>query len=228
MEEWFRLYELFQSNIYAYPRLSKADFCYFRIGGDGLANLLFCWARCLVTARRNGWRMIWPTWLSFKPKNWKVNPYDVRTYGDLFQRTAVYGVGLCKLPQVAFRKWVNEADVAHQPPPPGSGVMFRGMAGRFQPFLQELGVVKAALLEMTRPQHLAAYEVPAAPAIGIHLRLGDFVRRPDLETTVKLDNIEFQHVGELPRAGRHPLASRQTSPVRPPGPAKTPDGMGRG
>lgn len=42
MEEWVWLYELFQSNIYAYPRLSKADFCYFRIGATAWQT--FCFA----------------------------------------------------------------------------------------------------------------------------------------------------------------------------------------
>ena len=50
--------------IYAYPRLSKTDLLFVRIGGDGLGNLLFKWARCLAAAERHGWRMIWPTWPS--------------------------------------------------------------------------------------------------------------------------------------------------------------------
>ena len=173
--------------IYAYSRLSKADFWYFRIGGDGLGNLLFNWARCLVTARRNGWKLMWPTWFSYKPKNWRVNPYDVRTYLDLFRRTPEYQGGLCKFPQLAFRKWVSEHDAAREAPPPGCVVQFRGMAGKFKPFLNDLDAVRAALLEMTRPQHLSGYNHPDPPPIGIHVRRGDFVHQADMETTLRVD-----------------------------------------
>jgi hypothetical protein len=174
--------------IYAYPRLSKADFWYFRIGGNGLGNLLFCWARCLVSARRQGWRMVWPTWFSYKPKNWRVNPYDVRTYGNLFRRTSEYQGGLCKFPQLAFRKWVSESEAELAPPPPGSVVVFRGMAGKFAPFLGERETVTKALLDMTRPHHLSGYVEHDPAPIGIHVRLGDFVRQSDLDTTVRVDN----------------------------------------
>jgi hypothetical protein len=174
--------------IYAYPRLSKADFWYFRIGGDGLGNLLFCWARCLVTARRHGWQLMWPTWFSYKPKNWRVNPYDVRTYWNLFKRTSDYQGGLCKFPQLAFRKWVSESEAALAAPPPGSVVAFRGMAGKFEPFKAELETVKSALLDMTRPQHLVGYNESSPAPIAIHVRLGDFVRQPDPETTIKANN----------------------------------------
>lgn len=182
------LHEVLNSNIYAYARLSTADFWCMRYGGDGLGNLLFCWARCLVTARRNGWRMIWPTWFSFKPKNWRSNPYDVRTYGNLFHPTAEYSRGGTKFVQLAAHRWVSESSAAKEPPTPGSVVIFRGMAGKFQPFVEELDAVKAALIEMTRPQHLSGYTDRGKESIGIHVRRGDFIRRPDPEATKKLDN----------------------------------------
>lgn len=174
--------------VLAYPRLSKADFWYFRIGGDGLGNLLFCWARCLVAARKNGWRPVWPTWFSYKPKNWRVNPYDVRTYWNLFRRPPEYVGGACKFPQLAFRKWVSESEAGRASPPPGSVVVFRGMAGKFEPFLTEHDTVRSALLEMTRPRHLVGFREPDPAPVSIHVRLGDFVRQPDRESTIRADN----------------------------------------
>ena len=34
-----------QPLIYAFPRLSKTDLLFVRIGGNGLGNLMFTWAR---------------------------------------------------------------------------------------------------------------------------------------------------------------------------------------
>ena len=79
--------------IYTYARLSKTDLLCLRIGGNGLGNLLLTWARCLSVSEKHGWQMVWPTWGSFKPKNWRVNPYDHRTYTDLFRATGRYVSG---------------------------------------------------------------------------------------------------------------------------------------
>jgi hypothetical protein len=54
---------------------------------------MLTWARRLAASERQGWRMVWPTWPSFKPKNWRVNPYDHRTYSDLFQPDELYITG---------------------------------------------------------------------------------------------------------------------------------------
>lgn len=63
-----------QLPVFAFPRLSKTDLLFIRVGGNGLGNLMFTWARCLAASQRHGWQMVWPTWQSFKPKNWRVNP----------------------------------------------------------------------------------------------------------------------------------------------------------
>ena len=41
-----------QPPVFAYPRLSKTDLLFVRIGGNGLGNLMFTWARCLAAAQR--------------------------------------------------------------------------------------------------------------------------------------------------------------------------------
>ena len=174
--------------VYSYARLSKADFAYFRIGGNGLGNLLFTWARCLSRSRQNGWRMIWPAWYSHKPKNKRVNPYDQRTYGDLFSPTADYISGLAKLPHLLFRRRVSESEAELGPPAPGRLVQFRGMAGKFQPFLADLSLVRRELLNMTRPQHLAGFQLADPAPIGLHIRRGDFLQRGSYEETVQRHN----------------------------------------
>jgi len=174
--------------VYSYPRLSKADFAYFRIGGNGLGNLLFTWARCLSRSRKHGWNMIWPAWYSHKPKNKRVNPYDHRTYGDLFSPTPDYISGLSKLPHLLFRRRVSEADAEQNPPAPGRLVQFRGMEGKFQPFLGDLDLVRRELLNMTRPQHLVGFQNSDPAPISLHIRRGDFLKRGSFEEIVKNRN----------------------------------------
>ena len=51
---------------YVYPKLSERDLGFVRLGGAGLGNILFTYARALVYARDHRCRLIWPTWFSFK------------------------------------------------------------------------------------------------------------------------------------------------------------------
>lgn len=177
--------------VFAYPRLSKTDLLFVRIGGDGLGNLLFRWARCLTAAERHGWRMIWPTWQSFKPKNWRVNPYDHRTYFDLFRPTERYVSGWRKPWTFVRYRLISEQQALAQGAPPGSVVQFRGMQDKFAPFLRDREFVRAELLRIARPRHLAALSEPSPAPLAIHVRRGDFVQQASYEDRVRLNNIEL-------------------------------------
>jgi hypothetical protein len=174
--------------VFAYPRLSKTDLLFVRIGGDGLGNLMFSWARCLAASERHGWRMIWPTWPSFKPKNWRVNPYDHRTYFDLFRPTDRYVSGWRKPWCLARYRLIPEQQALAEGAPPGSVVQFRGMRDKFAPFLRDRQRVRDELLRIARPQHLAALAESAPAPIAIHVRCGDFVRQASYQDLVTIDN----------------------------------------
>lgn len=173
---------------YAFPRLSKTDLLFVRIGGNGLGNLLFTWARCLAASEHNGWRMIWPTWRSFKPKNWRINPHDHRTYTDLFRPNARYVTGWRKPLHLARHAWITEEQAGSSPVPPGSVVEFRGMNGLFTPFLSDHSLVYNELRRITRVQHLAAFDEPTPAPIAIHVRRGDFIKRASYADTVSHHN----------------------------------------
>jgi hypothetical protein len=174
--------------IYAFPRLSKTDLLFIRIGGDGLGNLMFTWARCLQASLQHGWRMIWPTWASFKPKNRRVNPHDHRTYRDLFKPNDRYVTGLLKPWCLVRYRWLAESEALEHGAPPGSVVQFRGMEGKFAPFREQHELVYNELLKIARPQHLKAlFERDPAP-ISIHVRRGDFVRQSSYQEMVDIDN----------------------------------------
>lgn len=177
-----------QPPILAYPRLSKTDLLAIRIGGNGLGNLMFTWARCLAASERHGWQPIWPTWQSFKPKNWRVNPYDHRTYFDLFSPTERYVTGWRKPWSLARYRWIPEAQALERGAPPGSVVEFRGMEGMFAPFCEQHELVSGELLKIARPQHLRTLDDPAPAPIGIHVRRGDFVQQSSYEQMISQHN----------------------------------------
>jgi hypothetical protein len=177
-----------QPAIFAYPRLSKTDLLCIRIGGNGLGNLMFTWARCLAAAERHGWRVIWPTWQSFKPKNWRVNPYDHRTYSDLFRPNGRYVTGWRKPWYLARYRWVSEKEALERGAAPGSVVEFRGMQDKFAPFREDHALVYGELLKIARQRHLAALADPDPAAIGIHVRRGDFVQQPSYDDLLAFDN----------------------------------------
>jgi len=177
-----------QPPVFAFPRLSKTDLLFIRIGGNGLGNLMFTWARALAASRRHGWRMIWPTWQSFKPKNWRVNPYDHRTYFDLFRPRGEYVSGWRKPWSLARYSWIPEAQALERGAPPGSVVEFRGMEGMFRPFLDDHRLVYDELLKIAQPQHLRALEDTDPAPIGIHVRRGDFVQQGSYEQMISQHN----------------------------------------
>lgn len=174
--------------VFAWPRLSKTDLLFVRIGGNGLGNLMFTWARCLAAADRYGWQMIWPTWQSFKPKNWRVNPYDHRTYSDLFRSTDHYLRGWRKPWTLLRYRLIGEKEALANGAPPGSVVEFRGMEDKFAPFLQDHEFVYRELLAIAQPQHLTALAEPDPPPLAVHVRRGDFVQQANYEEMVAVDN----------------------------------------
>jgi hypothetical protein len=177
-----------QPPVFAFPRLSKTDLLFIRIGGNGLGNLMFTWARCLATAQKQGWRMIWPTWQSFKPKNWRVNPYDHRTYTDLFQPNERYVTGWRKPWYLARYRWIPERQALEQGVAPGSVVEFRGMEDKFVPFLEDHELVYGELLRIARPRHLIALSDAQAAPIAIHVRRGDFVQQASYSEMLQANN----------------------------------------
>ena len=73
-----------------------------------------------------------------------------------------------------IRRWVGEADALAAPPSGSCVVQFRGMAGKFEPFLGEVDWVREQLLAITRPEHLAGYRAarpaPSSSARPSHTR----------------------------------------------------------
>lgn len=172
----------------AWPRLSKTDLLFVRLGGDGLGNLLFTWARCLVACEAHGWRMVWPTWSSFKPKNWRVNRHDKRRYSKLFRPPPGVIAGIRKPAEILGRKWFSEDEVAAATAHRRALVVFRGRGSYFDDFRPQHALILQRLLEMTRPRHLAGYSRAVAAPIALHVRRGDFEVCADAREIALRDN----------------------------------------
>jgi hypothetical protein len=117
-----------------------------------------------------------------------VNPYDHRTYFDLFEPNDRYVTGWRKPWCLARYPWVPETEALEHGAAPGSVVQFRGMEGMFAPFRDDHELVYGELLDLARPQHLSAFSDPDPAPIGIHVRRGDFVWYDTWEETISIHN----------------------------------------
>jgi hypothetical protein len=157
-----------------YPRFAgSADLGFFRIGGPGLANSLFVWAKALALADRYGGRNVFPTWPQIKFGTILRRENDSRLYAGLFHPAENDISGAEKLQLLVRRSWtsISRLDQVVAPPP---DACYRVTSDRIDDFFEELldaaPVVRSAL--QARSIRLPA--AAAQPFIGVHVRLGDF------------------------------------------------------
>jgi hypothetical protein len=158
--------------IYCYPKLSDRDLLVVRLLGPGLGNLLFPWARALVMSSHAGYQLIAPTWPQLKVGTLLRREPDTRFYSGLFDASPSALTGMRRLVALLARKRIaeHEADSARD----GDVIEFSGMKGLFLPILNDHAVVRAGLLEITRPSHQAGLHFDFSNSISLHVRLGDF------------------------------------------------------
>lgn len=164
---------------YAYPVFADLDLGLFRFGGAGLGNLLFPWARCQLAARARGWRVVSSTWPSLKPLRWLRNDPDKRFYHRLFRAEPGSVQGLAKL--LALRCLPRCRDESGPRRDDATCLVeFRGMEGMFAPLAGAHRQVADLLTACLHRSQQRALAVDAAPALAIHVRLGDFVVNNDM------------------------------------------------
>ncbi len=161
------------SQLYGYPEL----------GRYGLAHGILAWARCVIWCEETGARMIAPIWL--RPR---IGPYlrrerDKRNYFLLFKdRRAITGIARAFLLMTGTKR--EAGMVRPDPHAPKSGreiTIFRNALANNEAkyFHQIVGygpLLRTRLIEMTRPRYRPTE--PTIAHIAIHVRLGDFVRKP--------------------------------------------------
>lgn len=159
-----------------YPKYSKYDMGFIRLGGAGLGNLLFCFAYAMVFAEKNNAELIWPTWPSIKVGPWIRKERDKRFYSDLFKNDGNYIGGLKKAAILLFGKKhiVDNVDVKTSD---WDGVtIYTGYRMCFGELLDDREKIKSSLYGITRRKNLLSMQHDFTNEINIHVRLGDFIK----------------------------------------------------
>lgn len=144
---------------YVFASLGKMESLGFRLGGAGLGNILFTWAKAIVYAKKHQLIFIDPTWRSVKIGPILRGEFDKRFYNDLFLSNQNVS------PWKKFFLLNFQKHLVHT---------IEGMDGLFEGFVTEHGFVRSELLKMTHESHLKRIEQFKGEGISIHIRMGDF------------------------------------------------------
>jgi len=156
-----------------YPRLGGfLDFGLFRVGGSGLANSLYIWAKAVVLAERHCGQLVFPTWPQIKFGPLRRMESDRRLYANLFkpgpqdidgwEKMALL-LKATKITVGRIKDVINAEDVLYV-------VNTSALADFFEELIDDRDLIRRELIRrISRP-----IPVPDCPFIGIHVRLGDF------------------------------------------------------
>ena len=149
---------------YVYPKLSDKDFYLLRIGGLGLGNMLFTYAKAVLYARDHDVKMIWPTWVSIPVGQILRRESNKRFYHDLFQNRIGAVSGIQKL----WLLWTRKKDI----------VVMEGMEGEFEPLAgkENSRYLYQHFQTILQERNKKALEFEPGNGICMHIRLGDFIR----------------------------------------------------
>lgn len=161
---------------YAYPKLSEHDLGFVRLGGAGLGNIMFTWARAAVFARDHQCQVIWPTWPSIKIGPYLRRESDKRFYGDLFRNDGSAVGGVKKLHKLLTCNRISEEQKELVALEDETIVEFTGFEGCFESILYEYEFVRQLIESNLHPKNKAPLQDDYRGAMGIHVRLGDFSR----------------------------------------------------
>ena len=181
---------------YVYPKLSAIDLNITRIGGLGLGNMLFPYARAVLYARDHHLPLIWPTWNSIPAGQILRREKNKRFYNDLFTPKDaavkdVSGENRLRVITGAEKNWLrmsrkhisehdlSEQHILEQNILKGDRIIeFSGMEGEFAPLLgKENGTwLYEHLKSILQVKNRKALEFQPGKAVCMHVRLGDFTR----------------------------------------------------
>lgn len=144
---------------YVYPKLMAfRDLLLFRIGGSGLANCLFVYARAIHYAHRTGAQVITPTWQKFSIGTYIRREKDKRRYVDLFT-TENEIKGVKKMCAVLFRYPHIE----------------QGLQNYFADFLGDADYIRNYVINHIRHSiRTVVDKYDFRNCVAVHIRLGDF------------------------------------------------------
>ena len=166
------------AKIFVYPKFDSFIDIGIRIGGFGLANCLFVYARSIVLADKMGYQLINPTWNRLGIGQYLRNEKDKRHYFGIFKNDGI--TGLKKYLLIYFGRKIgennNEMGKGFLP----SVIQVVGLGKYFEPLLPFQQQIKRKLQSISKTVNI---DESFKNSIGIHIRLGDFIkdRRTPLE-----------------------------------------------
>ena len=158
---------------YIYPKLPGAyTFPFFRIGGNGLANCLFVYAKAIVIAHRYGAKIIKPTWFNLSLGTYLRQEKDKRHYRNLIISQGEI-TGLKRLFTLIFKhKTTFEKTFANNQ---CSVLVVEGIYDFFKPLLGYQNLVSDYIIKHINPSLLFdVNKFDFKGCVAIHVRLGDF------------------------------------------------------
>jgi hypothetical protein len=157
---------------FVYPKLSKYAVGSLRIGGPGMGNLLFVYARALIYARKYQLKLIAPTWGSFKIGPLLRGESDKRLYLNIFNTSGIYGLKKLFLLLTCSKQLENE--FISRPQQTRSILIVSGLGNYFDDFKYENEYIKKNLLHICKRPIISAYQQYNPKTIAVHVRLGDY------------------------------------------------------
>ena len=138
----------------------------------GLGNKLIPWARSVIYAKQHGLQRISSPFAQFSLGPTLRGEKDARIYAGQFDRDPEAISGLrATFYKVRLERLAEPADL-RAPPNGASGIVdFTSLESNFASLAGHNALIRAALLRVTRK---AWHPRDALPAIGIHVRRGDF------------------------------------------------------
>ncbi|WPR71652.1 alpha-1,2-fucosyltransferase [Flavobacterium sp. NG2] len=163
------------SKVFVNVKLCSTDFLGFRIGGAGLGNILFPWARAVIFAKKNNLEIIDPTWSTYKIGTYIRGEIDKRTYKGIFLSKNIKGFK--KFLLLLFSKKIKEKEVNSNTIFEGKWwkvINFEGMSDQMTDIIDDYEIVKKELYKIVEPSHLVVGSINKSDHIAVHIRLGDF------------------------------------------------------
>ena len=155
---------------------------FLRVGGPGLGNLLFPWARAKLLAKRCSYHFISPTWPQLKIGPALRGEFDSRNYVGIFKPLPEEVHGLRRFFVLLTHRRISE--YCHDQAKAGDIIVVSGQGNSFQGFEGESTYLRDALMKMLVENRIFELEqlYGCKRAIAIHVRYGDFIK-PDSKNT---------------------------------------------
>lgn len=158
---------------YIYPKLPAAYTTpFFRIGGNGLANCLFVYAKAIILAHKYDAELIAPTWFNFSIGTYLRKQIDKRHYlGIILKKGEISGLKRLGL-LIFFKKTANEQLYQEENK---KILVVEGIYDFFRPLLQYQNLIKNYLFGHINPNILKdVNSFDFSDCVAVHVRLGDF------------------------------------------------------